>query len=269
MSQISIPAAEPAPSRVPPAPRRLPALNYEAIGVFASLALAWHLASGVLPAFLFPSFGAIGSALYEVLSSASALGAIGLTFVRILSALAVSFVLALLLGILAGFQPRVDRGLLPLVQFLQGVPAVCWVIFAVLWFKDTEIRIAFVVLISSLPSFFYQIREGVRSISPELAAMVRALRPSPAQYIRKLVLPSLVPQILTGWRLNLGGGTKVTIMAELLGGISGIGYQLRVAQELFRMDQAIAWTIVLVSFVLLTNAVVTRIDRRLLGWRTP
>ncbi len=247
--------------------RRLP-INYEGVAVFAAIILAWQAASTVFPPILFPSFGAIGAAIVEIATSPDALSAIALTYVRILAALSASFAVALALGIWSGFQIHVERGMLPLVQFLQGVPAVCWVIFAVLWFKQMEARIAFVVTISAFPSFYYQIREGVRSVPADLDNMVRALRPSKAQLIRKLILPSLVPQILTAWRLNLGAGTKITIMAELLGGISGIGYQLRLAQELFRMDRAIAWTVVLILFVLGTNAALGLIDRHLLRWRT-
>ena len=59
----------------------------------------------------------------------------------------------------------------------------------------------------------------------------------------------------------------VTIMAELLGGVSGIGYQLRLSQELFRMDRAIAWTVVLVAFVVATNLALALFERSALTWR--
>ncbi|MCD9032668.1 ABC transporter permease subunit [Luteimonas sp. Y-2-2-4F] len=269
MSTTSRPELAPAGLAAPGRARwRLPAaLNVEAVLAFAAIALAWHAASRVLPPFLFPPFGAIGAAIADVLTSPQGLAAAGATYLRILAGLAASFALAVPLGLWAGFRRRADRALLPLVQFAQGVPAVCWVIFAVLWFKQLELRIAFVVIVSTLPVFFYQVREGVRSVPQELTDMVRALRPTRLQLVRKLVLPSLAPQVLTAWRLNLGSGTKVTIMAELLGGISGIGHQLRLSQELFRMDQAIAWTVALVAFVLATNALVTVVDRRLLRWR--
>ncbi len=250
------------------APRRWPAnLNWEGVAVFAAILLAWQFASLRLPPFLFPSFAKIGQALLEVLTTPDTLLSIAQTWLRILLALAASFALALVLGIVAGFQRRVDRSLLPLVQFLQGVPAVCWVIFAVIWFKNVELRIAFVVVISTFAGFYYQIREGVRAVPPELTDMVRALRPSRLQLIRKLILPSLAPAMLTAWRSEIGAGTKITIMAELLGGISGVGYRLRLAQELFRMDQAIAWSVVLIAFVLIGNAVLGQLDRRLLRWR--
>ncbi len=245
--------------------RRRP--NYEAVVLFAVIAAAWQVASHYYPPYLFPSINAIARTTLAIVTDAQALMTIALTYARILVALSVSFAVALCLGIWGGFQPRVDRLLMPMAQLCQGVPALCWVIFATLWFSHIETRIAFVIIVSASPSFYYQIREGVRAIPKDLSDMVTALRPSRLQFIRKLTLPWLIPQILTAWQLNLGAATKVAIMAELLSGISGIGYQLRLAQELFRMDRAIAWTLVLVGFVLTTNLALSLLDRRWLGWR--
>ena len=130
-----------------------------------------------------------------------------------------------------------------------------------------ETRIAFVVIVSTAPSFFYQARDGVRSIPTDLWDMVRSWRPSALKLVRILIIPALLPALLTGWRINLGNGTRVTIMAELLGGVSGIGYQLRLSEELFRMDRAIAWTAVLVAFVVATNGAVSLIEAKALRWR--
>jgi NitT/TauT family transport system permease protein len=232
------------------------------------LLVAWQIASHYYPPYLFPSLSAIARTTLGILGDPPALMTVALTYARILAALAVSFILALSLGIWSGLHPRAERALLPFTQLLQGVPALCWVIFATLWFKDIETRIAFVIWVSAFPSFYYQIREGIRAVPAELSDMVRALRPTRLQVIRKLTIPALVPQVLTAWQLNLGAATKVTIMAELLSGVSGIGYQLRLAQELFRMDRAIAWTLILIAFVLGTNLIVSRLDRRLLYWRT-
>jgi NitT/TauT family transport system permease protein len=244
-------------------------LNYEALILFVLIAAAWQVASHYYPPYLFPSLNLIARTTLAILTDGQALATIALTYARILLALTMSFGLALSVGIWGGIAPRVDRLLMPLAQLSQGVPALCWVIFATLWFSHIETRIAFVIVVSASPSFYYQIREGVRAIPRELSDMVTALRPSRWQIIRKLTLPWLVPQILAAWQLNLGAATKVAIMAELLSGISGIGYQLRLAQELFRMDRAIAWTLVLVGFVLGTNLIVSRLDRRWLKWRSP
>ena len=78
----------------------------------------------------------------------------------------------------------------------------------------------------------------------------------------------MLPPILTVWRINIGNATRVTIMAELLGGITGVGHQLRLSQEMFRMDLVIVWSIFLVGFVVLSNAGLSAIESHVLRWRS-
>lgn len=242
-------------------------VNVEGMLVLLALVVAWQVASFYYPPILFPSLERIWSALVGLFSSPASAGAVVTTYVRILIALAIGFGIATALGIAAGMVRSIERATIPVIEVMQGIPAVCWIIFAILWFRDMEARTAFVVIITTVPSFFYQARDGVHSISGELWDMVRSLRPSLPKLIRILILPALLPSLLTGWRINIGNGTRVTIMAELLGGVSGIGHQLRLAQEMFRMDRAIAWTIVLVVFVVGSNLALSWLEKRVLGWR--
>jgi len=242
-------------------------ISWEGIVAILAILALWQFGSRVLPPFLFPPLQVIAATLARNLSDPATLGSIALTYGRIVLWLTVTFVLASALGIGAARSNALDRALLPLIQLKQGVPGVCWAIFAIIWFEDIELRIAFVVVISTLPSFFFQARDGVRAISAELWDMVRALRPSRWQTLEKLVLPALTPAFLTAWRINLGNGARITITAELLAGISGIGHQLRTAQEQFRMDEVMAWTVIIAAFVLLTDFGMSRLEKRLLGWR--
>jgi NitT/TauT family transport system permease protein len=245
-------------------------VNLEGLGALFVVALAWQVSSHFFPPFLFPSLKTVCSTLLRTLADPAMLSTIGLTFLRILVSLTGTFLLATALGIVAALHPRTERFVDPLIQLKQGVPGVCWIIFSILWFKGTETRIAFIVIISTLPSFFYLARDGVRAISSELWQMVRALRPTRLQMLTKVILPALRPTLLTGWRINLGGGTRMVITAELLAGVSGIGYQLRTAQEQFRMDSAIAWTVVLVAFVVALDAALKAVERRVsFGASTP
>lgn len=241
--------------------------NVEGTIAVLGLVVAWQIASFYLPPMLFPSLGKITAALSNILTDPVTLGAIGLTYLRIIIALAIAFGSATILGIAAGLLRPLERTVVPVIELMQGVPAVCWIILAILWFRDMESRIAFVVIVTTIPSFFYQARDGFRAISPELWDMVRSWRPSLVQLLRILVVPALLPALLTSWRINLGNGTRITIMAELLAGVSGIGYQLRMSEELFRMDRAIAWTAVLVAFVLASNLGLSFVEKIALRWR--
>jgi len=97
--------------------------------------------------------------------------------------------------------------------------------------------------------------------------MLRSFRPTRLQYFTKLILPATLPIILTSWKINISLAIRVVTIAELVGAISGIGYGLVVAQELFSVADVFAWTLVLVVILFVTEGVLIYLEGRLLRWR--
>ena len=167
---------------------------------------------------------------------------------------------------MALYRPAAEL-LLPIIHVIQGVPSLSWVIIAVIWFKDVEARVLFVLLASGLPNFSIQVHDAVRDISRELWEMVQALRPSGSQMLRHMIVPAIVPEVFTAWKVNLGISTRVVIIAELVGSTFGVGYQLRLSQDLFNMAAVVAWTLALVVFAVVGEQTLALLERHMLRWR--
>lgn len=224
----------------------------------------WQLASMVLPPFVAPSWVRIGKSLADI---ATRPDFIAITIVRVSVALVVSFALGLAVAVAMFRWDAVERYLMPLMKLLMAVPVLCWILFAVLWFRVREVRIAFILVVVCAPIFVIDVLDGMRGVSKDLRDMVRALRPTGLQFFVKLILPATVPSILTSWKVNLSLSIRVVTMAELVGATSGIGYALMQANETFSVADVFAWTVVLVLILMLAQIAVTRIERRLLVWR--
>jgi NitT/TauT family transport system permease protein len=145
---------------------------------------------------------------------------------------------------------------------------VCWILFSVLWFKWVEFRIAFVLIVVCAPVFIIDFLDGMRGVQQDWRDMLRSFRPSRTQFFTKLLLPAIVPVILTSWKINLSLAIRVVTIAELVGAISGVGYGLVLAQELFSVSDVFAWTLVLVVILFLAEAVLSLVEERMLRWRT-
>ena len=139
-------------------------------------------------------------------------------------------------------------------MFLQGIPALSWVVIAIIWFHGTEFRIFFIMVITTLPAFTFQILDAYRSMSKDLFEMTMSFRPSTWTLFRVLIVPTIVPGIITAFKVNLGNAARVVVVAELVGATGGVGYQLLLQQQLFDMAGAIAWTLQLVLFVLVMQS---------------
>jgi ABC-type nitrate/sulfonate/bicarbonate transport system permease component len=149
----------------------------------------------------------------------------------------------------------------------MAVPAICWVLFSILWFRDQEFRIFFVLFAVCLPGYTIDILDAIKNIPFQLREMVLSFRPSRSQFISKLILPGIIPNILTTWKVNLGLGIRVVTVAELVGTLTGIGYALNFALGQQSIREITAWTIILVASLLALQGVISLIEKRLLRWR--
>lgn len=239
----------------------------EAIVSVAVIAALWQVSSYVLPPILAPSLGEIGRELLRTVTTRAELAHIGATVGRIVVSLLLSFLVGGACGLLMALFDPARRYLQPVLHMIQGVPALSWVVFAVIWFANVEIRILFVLVVTAVPNFALHIQDAVRGIPRDLWELTRAFRATLPQTIRMLVIPAVVPEVLTAWKVNVGNTTRVAVVAELVGATLGVGYQLLSAQQVFNMAAAIAWTIVLMAALGVIQAVLTRLDHHLLRWR--
>jgi NitT/TauT family transport system permease protein len=237
------------------------------LGPLLLLVLLWQLASYVLPPFVAPPVRAVAMRTLDILLRWASMKEVLATVARTLAGLGGAFLLGGLLAALMGRSAFVGRLISPLLTFLQGVPALSWVVFAVIWFRSTELRIFFIMVMTTLPAFTFQLLDAYRAMSRDLAEMVVSFRPRRVQMLRILVLPSLLPAILTSWKVNLGNASRVVVVAELVGATGGVGYELMQQQQMFDMAGAMAWTLQLVLFVLLVQWLVTAIETVALRYR--
>jgi NitT/TauT family transport system permease protein len=232
--------------------------------IFAALweALSYLAPALGIPAFAIPSLARIGRSLLTI-TPIDVLVTLG----RVIGALVASFLLGVALAVLMYQSQRLESYLRPMIRLFMAVPVVSWILFAVLWFRGVEFRIAFVLIAVCGPVFLIDAFDAMRNVPRELRRMVRSFRPTALQYFGKLMFPAIVPNLITSWKINLSLAIRVVTIAELVGAVTGIGHQLAVAQELFSVADVFAWTLVLVALLFLLEAVVARVEQRVLRWR--
>lgn len=231
-------------------------------------AAAWETLSHLAPYLGIPPFAV--PSLMKIARSIATITPLDIvvTLARVIGALIVSFVLGVLAAMAMYRSETLDNYLHPMIRILMAVPVVSWILFAVLWFPGVEFRIAFVLVVVCGPVFLVDSLDAMRGVSRDLRNMMLSFRPTTADYFIKLMLPAILPSVFTSWKVNISLAIRVVTIAELVGAVTGIGHQLSVAQELFSVADVFAWTVVLVALLFLLEALVARIEHRLLRWRT-
>src|SRR5437868_5256563 len=83
-----------------------------------------------------------------------------------------------------------------------------------------------------------------------------------------IVVPSTLPYLIAGMKIGFGLALKVSVVAEIFGVTTGIGYIMNYSREILATQMVFAWAIVMVAVMLAADKLVfDRLGRRLGAWR--
>src|SRR6476646_5707933 len=150
----------------------------QVLAPFIALAVLWQIAAFNFPSYLFPSLIDIARRTLEIFVDWGQFVQVLATVGRILAGLSGAFVLGGVLAVLMVRSAAVDRFFAPILNFFQGIPALSWVVFAIIWFHGIEFRIFFLMVMTTLPAFTFQVLGALRGMSRDLMEMVFSFRPT-------------------------------------------------------------------------------------------
>ena len=143
-----------------------------------------------------------------------------------------------------------------LVYIDTGIPALSWMLIAVFWFKNPELRMFFILVVIMVPIYALNVHDGIRAMPKEWLEMCESFRPTRWQVLRYLIVPHIVPYVLMTTKSTVGYAIRMLIFAELIGSAIGIGARMGLAQATFHMEDVMAWTVLLVIMNLLAQGAV-------------
>jgi len=104
----------------------------------------WQFASYFTPPYLFPPLQDVFARTLQIFVDLPLMVEVLETAARIFAGLFGAFFLGAILALLIGRSARFESWSNPVLVFLQGIPALSWVVIAVIWFKGSEFRIFFI-----------------------------------------------------------------------------------------------------------------------------
>ncbi|MCS6984344.1 MAG: ABC transporter permease [Leptospiraceae bacterium] len=169
-------------------------------------------------------------------------------FLGLLLAFLIGIPTGLVFGYLKSFRHMAD---IPF-QFLRMVSPLSWMPLAILFFPGWESAIVFLVTMATLWPLLFATASGVTKINPDWILLGKNLGASELQMLRYIILPAVLPDILSGLRLAVGIAWVVIVPAEYLGVTSGLGYAINDARDTIHYSKLVAWVMVvgLVGFSL-------------------
>jgi ABC-type nitrate/sulfonate/bicarbonate transport system permease component len=188
-------------------------------------------ADGVIRSDEFPSMSATASALGHLATEGTLWSAVGQTLEGWAIGLAIGAAAAVAVGTLIGLNGFAYRSVIGVIEFFKAIPVIAILPVAlVLWGATLTMKYALVAFAVFWP-LVIQVCYGVRSLDPVVRDTATALRVRGLRRFAVVILPSAAPFIATGLRVAVAVALIVDIIAELIGGGTGVGERILLAED--------------------------------------
>lgn len=173
---------------------------------------------------------------------------------------------AIPLGIAIG-RYRLARGIFdPLIEFYRPIPPLAYLPLIVIWCGIGELSKVLLIFLAIFAPIAIATATGVRTVDPSKIRAAQSLGASQAQLIRHVILPSALPDILTGIRIGLGVGWSTLVAAELIAATSGLGFMVQSAAQFLVTDVVILGILVIALIAFSLEMGLRALQRKLVPW---
>lgn len=185
---------------------------------------------------------------------------------RLLPALALSTLIALVVGIFVGVLPLARATFGPVVAVASMVPplALLPILFIVMGLGEAS-KIALIVVGTAL-KLVRDLALRVAEIPREQIIKAQTLGASTLQIATRVVLPQMLPRLIDAVRLEIGPAWLFLIAAEAIAADSGLGYRIFLVRRYLSMDVIIPYVIWITILAFCMDALLRVLQRKAFPW---
>ncbi len=186
---------------------------------------------------------------------------------RIGMALAIAILVGVPLGLSMGLN-RWMRGVFSVpIDLYWGLPPLAYLPLLIIWLGIDETSKVVLLTLATFAPICFSAQAGVRSVPSERVNAARSLGANRLQLFTTIILPSALPEILTGVRIAIGAGLSTLVAAELIAARSGLGYMIMSAANFLATDVVFVGLIVIAALAFSLSAGMRWLERRLVPWK--
>ncbi|MCI5209653.1 MAG: ABC transporter permease [Candidatus Electrothrix sp. ATG2] len=170
-------------------------------------------------------------------------------------------ILGIPLGMILGRNQVASMMLNPIVNFLRPISPLAWIPLAMLWFGIGDQPAVFLIFLASFFPIVVATTVAVHSINPTYFYVAANFNFSRKEVIQKIVIPAIIPDIITALRLTVTIAWIVVVAAEMIAVQSGLGYLILDSRNGLRLDYVMDGMIVIGLIGLFLDNIMRRLGR--------
>lgn len=173
---------------------------------------------------IFPTPLQVVTGTLELVEDGTLWGHISSSLMRVGTGFFIALAIAVPLGLWMGRVDGAYTTLNPVFQILRPISPIAWIPLAILWFGVGNESPIFLIFIASVFPLIVQTAAGVHTIEQRYLRAAENFGVSRYKLFRQVVIPAVLPDLLTGIRISLGVAWLVVVAAEMIALRSGLGY---------------------------------------------
>lgn len=186
---------------------------------------------------------------------------LGYSLQRVFSGFALAALVGVPAGFLIGSSKRAMQALNPIVQLLRPVSPLAWFPIWLVAFRDAPKAAIFVIFITALWPTLLNTAAGAQSVPRDQRNVARVFKFGRIAYLRHVLMPHAMCDIVTGLRLSMGLAWVVIVAVEMLSNGTGIGSFVWVAYNAGDLAQVAAGILAIGTVGLLLDLAFLRLQK--------
>lgn len=162
---------------------------------------------------------------------------------RIAIGVSVATVLALMIGLNMGLFSGFSASMLAFITFFSMIPPLAILPILFIAFGVDELGKVMLIIIGTFPIITRDVYMATKKIPREQIVKALTLGASELAVVYKIVLPQVMPRLLSAVRLSLGAAWLFLIAAEAIASTDGLGYRIFLVRRYLSMDIIIPYVL--------------------------
>jgi NitT/TauT family transport system permease protein len=198
-------------------------------------------------------------------------GAMWTNAVATVTAVGISFVVSVAIGVLLGLSLASSRALSltagPLLAALNSVPIIALAPLFIAWLGlGFASKFVLVLLVAVFP-VVVTTETGLRATDRQLIEAARSFNATNLQVFTTVTFPFALPFIVSGIRVAWARALVGIVVAEFFGSFAGFGFAILSASQTFDTARVLAYVFLLGAMGLLGTMLFETLEHRLAPWR--
>ena len=174
--------------------------------------------------------------------------------------------IGILIGLLMSRSRIVYAILDTVIEALRPVPPIALIPFFILWFGIGNFGKVLLSGLGCLMVLVVNTAVAVRNVPPIYVRAAASLGADSRTIYRTVVVPAIVPSLVSGWRVAAALAFALTVAAELMGAQSGLGFLVMVARRSLQTDVILLSVIILSIEAWFVDRAIRVLSNRVTPW---